>query len=112
MQAVRAITAATVLDGVAFKLMQMQIEMHEPQQNMLDETSNLLKHLCALLVLVALMTLTAWKSRSRELGAPRIRAVRRLSDEGSDDFWSVIRESQPAGADPGTEGWDNGCPGL
>ena len=91
-QAIRAITAASVLESVASKLLKVQVELDDSQ----TESYDLLKYLCALLVLVGLVALSAWKCRSRE--TPRIRVVRE-TDERSDEDWSVILGSEPEGAD-------------
>ena len=95
-QAIRAITAASVLEGAVSRLLNIQVELDAHQ----TENYNLLKYLCALLVLVGLVALSAWTCRSREV--PRIRAVRE-TDERSEDCWSVI-ESEPEGQDEGSVG--------
>ena len=66
-QALRAITAASLLHGVAAKLVKINIEIDEHEKIQLDENVHLLKSLCAVLVLVGLVALTAWKCCHREL---------------------------------------------
>ncbi|CAE7867861.1 RE2, partial [Symbiodinium necroappetens] len=70
-QALRAITAASLIDGVASKLMKIQVEIEE-EKNQLDEIFDLLKYLSAVLVLVGLIALVAWKCWKREsVDAPK-----------------------------------------
>ncbi|CAE6962985.1 RE1 [Symbiodinium sp. CCMP2592] len=104
-QALRAITAASLLEAVATKLVKINIEIDEHEKSQLDENVHLLKYLCAVLVLVGLVALTAWKCCDRELkDTPRIRAVRGQTDEEPDEDWSVILGSEPEGSDRELEG--------
>ena len=104
-QAIRAITAASLLHVVATKLVKINIEIDEHEKIQLDENMHLLKSLCAVLVLVGLVALTACKCCHRELNdAPRINAVRGPTEEEPDEDWSVILGSEPEGSDRELEG--------
>ncbi|OLP87837.1 putative transposon protein [Symbiodinium microadriaticum] len=98
-QALRAITAASLIDGVASKLMKIQVEIEE-EKNQLDEIFDLLKYISAVLVLIGLVALVAWKCWKREaVDAPRIRSVRSLDSEGA----ISEREAASSSGDPRLE---------